>query len=96
METRVRKQIKKINKTCKTNYTFSSGNGPPCPSLWKHLSLSWMGSNGSMEMDMEERECGWFERQRSQSIHGKHNNRQREKLFESDPPPSFYSFCKGF
>ena len=62
MEIRVRKKIKQINKTCKTNYTFSSGNGPPCPSLWKHLSLSWMGSNGSMEMEMEERECGWFER----------------------------------
>ena len=49
-----------------------------------------------MEMEMEERECGWFERQRSQSIHGKHNNRLWEKCFESDPPPSFYSFSKGF
>ena len=59
-------------------------------------SLSWMGSNGSMDMEMEERECGWFQRQRSQSIHGQHNNRQMEKCFESDPPPSFYSFSKGF
>ena len=25
--------------------TFSSGNGPPCPRLWK--PLSWLGSNGS-------------------------------------------------
>ena len=49
-----------------------------------------------MEMEMEERECGWFERQRSQSIHGQHNNRQREKCFESDSPPSFYSVSKGF
>ena len=48
-----------------------------------------------MEME-EERECGWFEKQRSQSIHGQHNNRQWEKCFESDPPPSFYSFSKGF
>ena len=60
------------------------------------LSLSWMGSNGSMEMEMDKRECEWFERQRSQSIHEQHNNRQREKCFESDPPPSFYSFSKGF
>ena len=45
---------------------------------------------------MEERECGWFERQRSQSIHGQHNNRKWEKCFESDPPPSFYRFSKGF
>ena len=52
METRVRKQRKQINKTRKTSYTFSSGNGPPCPSLWKHLS--WMGSFGSM--GMKERE----------------------------------------
>ena len=47
-------------------------------------------------MEMEERECGWFERQRSQSIHEQRNNRQWEKCFESDRPPSFYSFSKGF
>ena len=50
METRVRKKIKQINKTCKKNYTFSSGNGPPCPSLWKHLSLldgeQWLNGDG--------------------------------------------------
>ena len=25
----------------KHGYNFSGGNGPPCPSLWKHLSLGW-------------------------------------------------------
>ena len=49
-------------------------------------SLGW-GINGSMEM--KERECGWLERQRSQRIHGQHNNRQWEKCFESDPPTLF-------
>ena len=24
------------------------GNGPPCPSSWEQLSLSWLGSNGLM------------------------------------------------
>ena len=47
-------------------------------------------------LEMKEKECGWFERQKSRSIHGKHNNRKWEKCFESDPPPSFYSFSKGF
>ena len=42
-------------------YLLFDGIGPPCPGLKKHLSLGW-GSYGSM--DMEERECGWIERQR--------------------------------
>ena len=49
-----------------------------------------------MEIEMEKRECGWFERQRSQSIHGQDTNRKWEKCFESDHPPSFYSLSKGF
>ena len=92
---RVRKQIKQLNKAWKeTLYLLLGGNGPPCPNSWEHLS--WFGSNGSMGMEIDKRECGWFERQRSQSIHGKHNNSQMEKCFESDPPPSFYRFSKGF
>ena len=57
------------------------------------LGLGAMAQRG---MEMKERECGLFERQKSQSIHGQHNNRQSEKCFVSDPPPSFYSFSKGF
>ena len=58
--------------------------------------LSWLGEQWLREMETKERESGWFERKRSQSIHGQHNNRQWENSFESDPPPSFYSFSKGF
>ena len=57
------------------------------------LGLGAMAQRG---MEMKERECGWFDRQRSQSIHMQHNNRKWEKYFESDPPPSFYIFSKGF
>ena len=42
-------------------YLLFDGIGPPCPGMKKHLSLGW-GSYGSMEMD--ERECGWLERQK--------------------------------
>ena len=44
------------------------GNGPPCPSSWEHLSLL-VGKKWLDEMEMEERESGWFESKRSQSIH---------------------------
>ena len=44
-----------------------------------------------MEME-EERECGWFERERSQSIHGKHNNRQWRSVLRVTPHPPFIVF----
>ena len=56
------------------------------------LSLRW-GSYGSMEM--EERECGWLERQRVSRNPWETLQYAREKCFESDPPPSFYSFFRG-
>ena len=59
------------------------------------ISLLVEGAMAQMGMDVEEMEGGWFERQRSQSIHGQRNNRQWENYFESDPPPSFYIFSKG-
>ena len=55
------------------------------------VGKQWLG-----EMEMKERESGWFESNRSQSIHRQHNNMQNEECFESDPPPSVYSFSKGF
>ena len=51
----------------------------------------WLG-----EMEMEERESGWFESKRSQSIHKHHNNMQNEECLKSDPPTCLYSFSKGF
>ena len=56
-------------------------------------SLGW-GTNGSMEM--EERECGWLERQRSQGIHGKHNNMQGRSVLRVTPHPPFIAFPRGF
>ena len=48
------------------------------------------------EMDMEEKESGWFERQRSQSIHGQHNNRQVRSVLIVTPHPPFIAFSRGF
>ena len=47
-------------------------------------------------IDVEERECGWFERQRSQSIHGKHNNRQGMSVLRVTPRPPFIVFPRDF
>ena len=56
------------------------------------VGKQWLG-----EMEMEERDSGWFESKRSQSIHGKHNNMQKMRIvLRVTPPPSFYSFSKGF
>ena len=67
------KQKQKINK-----HTFSSWNGPPCPSLEKHLSMDgelWL--NG----EMEEREGEWLERKMvSRHSHGKHNDRETRSV----------------
>ena len=43
-------------------------------------------------MEMEERECGWFERQRSQSIHRQHNNRQVRSVLRVTPTLLLYLF----
>ena len=48
------------------------------------------------EMEMEERESGWFERERSQSIHGKHNNRQVRSVLRVTPDPPFIVFPRYF
>ena len=59
------------------------------------LSLSvgkeWLG-----EMEMEERESGWFESKRSQSIHGQHNNRQVRSVLRVTPHPPFIVFARDF
>ena len=52
----------------------SGWNGPPCPSLEKHLSMDgelWLSG------EMEEREGEWLERKMvSRHSHGKHNDRE--------------------
>ena len=60
------------------------------------LSLLVGGEMDQMGMDVEERECGWFERQRSQSIHGQHNNRQGRSLLRVSPHPPFIVFPRDF
>ena len=39
------------------------------------VGKQWLG-----EMEMEERESGWFESKSSQSIHEQHNNRQGRRI----------------
>ena len=71
------------------------GNGPPYPSSWEHLSLDcgeqWLG-----EMEMKEREGGWFESKRSQSIHGKHNNMQMRSVLRVTPYHPYIVLPRGF
>ena len=47
-------------------------------------------------IEMEERACGWFERQRSQSIHGQHNNKQVRSVLRVTPHPPYIVFPRGF
>ena len=47
----------------------------------------WLG-----EMEMEERESGWFESKRSQSIHRKHNNMQMRSVLRVTPTLLIYFF----
>ena len=56
------------------------------------LSLLVGGAMAQVGMDVEERECGWFERKRSQSIHGQHNNRQERSVLRVTPHPPFIAF----
>ena len=48
------------------------------------------------EMEMEERESGWFESKRSQIIHGQHNNRQVRSVLRVTPHPPFIVFPRDF
>ena len=48
------------------------------------------------DMEMEERESGWFKSKRSQSIHGKHNNMQMRRVLRVTPHPPYIVFPKGF
>ena len=56
-------------------------------------SLGW-GRNGSMEM--EERECGLLERQRSQGIRGQQNNMQGISCLRVTPHPPFIAYSRCF
>ena len=55
------------------------------------VGKQWLG-----EMEKEERESGWFESKRSQSIHGQHNNMQMRSVLRVTPHPSFIEFPRGF
>ena len=55
------------------------------------VGKQWLG-----EIEMNERESGWFESKRSQSIHGKHNNMQMRSVLKVTPHPSFIVFLRDF
>ena len=48
------------------------------------------------EMEMEERESGWFESKRSQSIHMQHNNRKVRSVLRVTPYPPYIDFPRDF
>ena len=48
------------------------------------------------EMEMEERESGWFENKRSQSIHRQHSNRPVRSVLRVTPHPPYIVSPKGF
>ena len=86
------KTLKQMQETTLV-YLLFDGIGPPCLDLKKHLSLGW-GSDGSMEM--EERECGWLERQRvSRHPLRNHNSMQGRSDLRVTPTPLFIAFL-GF
>ena len=55
------------------------------------VGKEWLG-----EMEMEERESGWFESKRSQSIHEQHNNMQMRIILRVTPHPPFIVFPRDF
>ena len=62
-----------------------------------HGSTSlFIGKQWLDEMEMEERESGWFESKRSQSIDKKHNNRKVRSVLRVTPHPPFIFFPKDF
>ena len=77
----------------KYGYTFSWVEMGHHALAYGSTSLGW-GSNGSIEM--EERKCGWLEKQRSQGIHGNHNNIQGRSCLRVIPHPLFIDFSRGF
>ena len=94
LEILVRKQNKEINMHEKKLYLTWVEMGHHALA---HGSTSLLvGEQWLGEMEMEERESGWFESKRSQSIHGQHNNMQMRSVLRVTPPPSLYSFSKGF
>ena len=60
------------------------------------LSLLVGGAMAQVGMDVEERECGWFETEKSQSIYGQHNNRQGMSVLRVTPRPPFIVFPRDF
>ena len=62
-----------------------------------HGSTSLLvGKQWPGEMEMEERESGWFESKRSQSINMQHNNRQVRSVLRVIPHPPFIVFPRDF
>ena len=55
------------------------------------VGKQWLG-----EMEMEERESGWFESKRYQIIHRKHKNRQVRNVLRVAPHPPYIVFPRGF
>ena len=70
------------------------GDGPPCPSLEKHLSSEW-GSYGSMGGWMRGRVNGLRGKMVSRHSLGKHNSMQGRNVLRATPTPLFIAFL-GF
>ena len=71
------------------------GNGPPCPSSEKRASFLVMGELW-LKGKMDERECGWLERQIvSRHPLGQRNSMQERNLLRVTPTPLFIVFL-GF
>ena len=68
------------------------GNGPPCPSLEKHLSSDW-GSYGSTGEWMRVRVNG-LRGKWSQGTHGQHNSMQGRNVLRVTPTPLFIAFFR--
>ena len=86
----------KIKMTFKQKIIPLGGNGPPCPSLEKHLSLLEMGEPW-LKGKMDERECGWLERQMvSRNPLGQHKSMQGRNVLRVTPHPPFIVFPRDF
>ena len=70
-----------INTKKIENIPSFGGNGPPCPSLEKHFSWQW--GELWLKGKMDERECGWLERQMvSRNPLGQHKSMQGRHVLE--------------
>ena len=56
----------------------------------------FVGKQWLDEREREERESGWFESKRSQSIHGQHKNMQMRSALKVTPHPPYIVFPRGF